>query len=58
LEKLGYICVEKTLIENGRAREYYAITEEGVAYLAKVVSEYKELSALFLNFVDEEQESK
>ena len=54
LEKLGHIRVEKTVIENGRAREYYAITEEGAEYLTKVVSEYKELSALFLNFVDEE----
>ena len=52
LEEQGFIYVEKTLIENGRTREYYAITKEGETYLEKSLAEYKELSMFFEKIVD------
>lgn len=54
----GYVVVTESRIENGRAREYYGITDKGREYLESVVSEYKELSALFLNIVAAEQEGE
>ncbi len=54
----GYVVVTESRIENGRAREYYGITDAGKEYLESVVSEYKELSSLFLNIVAAEQEGE
>ena len=56
LQSLGYIETSRTIIENGRAREYYKITPKGRDYLNSVILQYKELSQLFLEIVDPEQE--
>ncbi len=58
LVEQGFISVGDTVIENGRAREYYAITESGRIYLNNAVSEYKELSELFINIVTDNQEEE
>lgn len=55
LEEQGYIRISDTTVENGRARSYYAITEAGLSYLSQTVAKYKELSALFLSFLDPEE---
>ena len=58
LVEQGYVVVTGSRIENGRAREYYGITDKGRKYLESVISEYKELSALFLNIVAAEQKGE
>ena len=55
LEEQGYVCISETTVENGRARSYYAITEAGRSYLDQTAAEYRELSALFLSFLDLEE---
>ncbi len=52
LEEQGYICIGDTTVENGRARNYYAITEAGRAYLEQTYEEFTELSALFRRIVE------
>ena len=47
LEEQGYVVVSHTEVINNRARSYYAITEEGRAYLSKSLKEYREISAAF-----------
>lgn len=54
LEEQGYICIEDTVIENGRARNYYTATQVGQAYFEQAYSEFLELSALFRGIVGEE----
>ena len=53
LEQQGYVYISDTKVENGRARSYYALTPEGEAYLDQTVSEYKELSEIFMALFDE-----
>lgn len=55
LDEQGYIRISDTTVENGRARSYYAITEAGRTYLNQTAAEYRELSALFLSFLDLEE---
>ncbi len=47
LEEQGYITVASTEVADGRARSYYAATDEGKAYLAKTMKEYEEISEVF-----------
>ena len=52
LEEQGYIRVEKTEVINNRARNYYAITEDGSKYLAKSLEEYRDLHNAFMNIIE------
>lgn len=54
LEEQGYIRIADTTVENGRARNYYAITDAGEQYLQDVFSEFKILSDLFCKLFEEE----
>ncbi len=51
LEEQGYIAITATEVADGRARSYYAITEEGRAYLKKTVEEYKDISQTFADLM-------
>lgn len=44
LEEQGYIYIAETTIENGRARNYYAITDAGREHLETTAAEFQELS--------------
>lgn len=55
LEEQGYIRISGTTVENGRARSYYEITDAGLSHLSRATAEFKELSALFLSFLDQEE---
>lgn len=52
LEEQGYIYISDTIVENGRARNYYSITDSGRAYLSHTLAEFQDLSAVFLSFFD------
>lgn len=54
LETQGYIRVADTVVENGRARNYYIATQEGKDYLDSVYREFLELSALFRDIIEGE----
>ncbi len=54
LEEREMIRVSDTVIENGRARNYYSITDDGLAYYNKTSKEFLELASLFEKFVKEE----
>lgn len=54
LEEQGYIRVVDSVVENGRARSYYAATPEGIAYLDQTYAEFTELSGLFCDMVEGE----
>lgn len=54
LEEQGFVRISDTVVESGRARSYYSITDEGLYYLEKTSKEFFELSSLFRNFVAEE----
>ena len=54
LEEQGYICIADTVVENGRARNYYITTEVGTDYLHRVYRDYLELSALFQDVIEGE----
>lgn len=54
LEEQGYIRIADTVIENGRARNYYIATEAGTDYLHRVYRDYLELSALFQDVIEGE----
>ena len=54
LEAQGYVRIVNTVIENGRARNYYATTQAGEDYLDRVYGDFLELSALFRNIVEGE----
>ena len=47
-----YVVVSSTIIENGRVRSYYAITDEGRAYYDTTIAEYLELVGQFQHFLD------
>ncbi len=51
LEEQGYIRVDHTEVINNRARGYYAITEEGTAYLERALQEYRELHEAFVRIM-------
>ena len=53
LEEQGFVRISDTTVENSRARNYYSITEAGLAHLEKSAAEFRELAALFQNFVGE-----
>lgn len=57
LEEQGFVVISDTAVENGRARSYYSITEAGLAHLEKSAAEFRELAALFQNFIGEERET-
>lgn len=54
LEEQGYIRIEDTVVENGRARNYYTTTQEGLSYLNQAYGEFMELSGLFRGIVEGE----
>lgn len=56
LEEQGYIRVTDTMVENGRARNYYTATEEGIAYLDMVYAQYQKLSEQFCALVEGEKQ--
>lgn len=56
LEEQGYICVEDSVVENGRARNYYTTTQEGMSYLKQAYEEFTELSELFRGIVEGAEE--
>lgn len=56
LEEQGYIRIADTVIENGRARNYYTTTQEGLSYLRQSYKEFTTLSGLFQEIVEGEQE--
>lgn len=58
LEELGYVRISDTVVENGRARSYYTITDEGLSYFEKTSREFFELAELFKNFVPEDGDKK
>lgn len=43
----GYIVEDKTEVVDGRARNYYSITDEGRAYFEKTLKEYYIISDAF-----------
>lgn len=47
LEHQGYVYVDRTEIINNRARNYYAVTDEGRRHLEKCLSEYDEMDKAF-----------
>lgn len=51
LEEEGYVYISDTTVENGRARNYYAITPEGREYVARTAAEFGELSDIFLRIM-------
>lgn len=58
LEEQGYIRITQTTIENGRARNYYTATKEGIAYLKTVYGEYRRLSDSLCTLIDTEAKRK
>ena len=58
LEEQGYVQISDTTVENGRARSYYSITDAGLAYFEKAAAEFRELAALFGNFIPEVEKSE
>lgn len=52
LEEQGYIRVERTEVINNRARSYYAVTDEGRAYLERSLREYREIHDAFMLIVE------
>lgn len=57
LEEREMVRVSDTVIENGRARNYYTITEDGLAYYEKTAKDFLELASLFEKFFTEEGKS-
>ena len=55
LEEQNFIEITDTVVENGRARNYYAITPTGIEYVEKTVAELRELTQTFFNVVDQEE---
>ena len=53
LEGQGYVCIERNEVVDGRARSYYAITEEGRVHLDKTWKSYKAISSVFLSLMEE-----
>lgn len=43
----GYIKETETMVVEGRARKYYAITDKGLAYFTATVDEFTRLSDVF-----------
>lgn len=56
LEEQGYIRVDHTEVINNRARGYYAITDEGEAYLKQSLQEYRELHEVFEQLIGESED--
>lgn len=50
LQEQGYVAISRTEIIDGRARNYYQITEEGLAHLDRTLKEYQEMSKAFCAF--------
>ena len=55
LEEQNFIEITDTVVENGRARNYYAITPTGFEYVEKTVAQLRELTQTFFNVVDQEE---
>lgn len=47
LEEQGYVRISASQIVDGRARNYYALTAEGLEYLQQTLDEYSEISEAF-----------
>ena len=53
LEDQGFIEISSTEVADGRARSYYSITEAGLAHLEKTWSEYREISSIFEDLMED-----
>ena len=54
LEEQGFIQIADTIVENGRARNYYSTTLAGDAYLKATYAEFLDLSNTFRKMVEGE----
>ena len=52
LEEQGYIHIVDTVVENGRARNYYSTTAAGDAYLKATYAEFLDLTDTFKKVVE------
>ena len=57
LERQGYVEVVNTVVVEGHARSYYALTRKGEAYLARATAEYLDLSRIFRETLEDENGS-
>lgn len=53
LDELGYAHVSHTEIVDGRARNYYTITPEGILYFDQIKQEFATLSKALMEVLDE-----
>ena len=53
LEDQGFIEISSTEVADGRARSYYSITEAGLAHLEKTWQEYREISSIFEDLMED-----
>lgn len=52
LEEQGYIHIVDTVVENGRARNYYSTTPAGDAYFKATYAEFIDLTDIFKKLVE------
>ena len=53
LEDQGFVRISETEVADGRARSYYEITPAGQAHLDKTWEEYRDISAVFEQMMQE-----
>ena len=53
LEDQGFIEITSPEVADGRARSYYSITEAGLAHLEKTWREYREISSIFEDLMED-----
>ncbi len=58
LEEQGYVEISSQEVADGRARSYYSITAAGLAHLEKTWQEYQEISGIFMELMDMEDDHK
>lgn len=58
LEEQGYVRISDTVIENGRARNYYSITDAGLAYFEKTSKDFFELAEQFRKIVQGDEKTE
>ena len=56
LQEQGYVEVVRTEVVDGRARNYYGITDEGRNYLQETLQEYIQISGVFEKIVKEDED--
>lgn len=55
LEEQGYVEISSQEVADGRARSYYSITPAGQAHLEKTWQEYLDISRIFVDLMDMEE---